>query len=98
MIRCRSIRGQVKVTAHASNEGIASLLCVDKGCLSVVGGAELDETMIRVPLQYAKVHLVPDFDNMFQISVLSQVADGIGHGIFVSVGDRSACDRWLSSL
>ncbi len=98
MIRCRSIRGQAKVMAHASHEGITSLLCVDKGCLSVVGGAELDETMMCVPLQYAKVHLVPDFDNMFQISVLSQVADGIGHGIFVAVRDRSARDRWLASL
>jgi hypothetical protein len=98
MIRCRSIRGQVKVMARASHEGITSLLCVDKGCLSVVGGAELDETMMCVPLQYAKVHLVPDCDNMFQISVLSQVADGIGHGIFVAVRDRSARDRWLASL
>jgi hypothetical protein len=98
LIRCRSIRGQVKVMARASHEGITSLLCVDKGFLSVVGGAELDETMMCVPLQYAKVHLVPDCDNMFQISVLSQVADGIGHGIFVAVRDRSARDRWLASL
>jgi hypothetical protein len=98
MIRCRSIRGQVQVMARASHEGITSLLCVDKGCLSVVGGAELDETMMCVPLQYAKVHLVPDCDNMFQISVLSQVADGNGHGIFVAVRDRSARDRWLASL
>jgi hypothetical protein len=97
-IRCRSIRGQVKVMARASHEGITSLLCVDKGCLSVVGGAELDETMMCVPLQYAKVHLVPDCDNMFHISVLSQSADGIGHGIFVAVRDRSARDRWLASL
>jgi hypothetical protein len=99
MIRCRSIRGQVQVTAHASHEGITSLLCVGKGCLSVVGGAELDETLMCVPLlQYANVHLVPNFDNMFQISVLSQVADGIGHGIFVAVRNRSARDRWLASL
>jgi hypothetical protein len=35
---------------------------------------------------------------MFQISVLSQVADGIGHGLFVAVRDRSARDRWLASL
>jgi hypothetical protein len=98
MIRCRSIRGQVKVMARASHEGITSLLCVDKGFLSVVGGAELDETMMCVPLQYANVHLVPDCDNMFQLSVLSQVADGIGHGIFVAVRDRSARDRWLASL
>jgi hypothetical protein len=35
---------------------------------------------------------------MFQISVLSQLADGIGHGIFVAVRDRSARDRWLASL
>ena len=98
IIRCRSIRGEVKVMARASHEGITSLLCVDKGCLSVVGGAELDETMMCVPLQYAKVHLVPDCDNMFQISVLSQVADGIGHGIFVAVRDRWARDRWLASL
>jgi hypothetical protein len=98
MIRCRSIRGQVKVMARASPVGITSLLCVDKGCLSMVGGAELDKTMMCVPLQYAKVHLVPDCDNMFQISVLSPVADGIGHGIFVAVRDRSARDRWLASL
>ena len=97
-IRCRSIRGKVQVKARASHEGITSLLCVDAGCLSVLGGAELDEAMMCVPLQYAKVHLVPDCDNMFQISVLSQVADGIGHGIFVAVRDRSARDRWLASL
>ena len=97
-IRCRSIRGQVQVKARASHEGITSLLCVDAGCLSVLGGAELDEIMMCVPLQYAKVHLVPDCDNMFRISVLSQAADGIGHGIFVAVRDRSARDRWLASL
>jgi hypothetical protein len=44
IILCRSIRGEVKVMARASHEGITSLLCVDKGCLSVVGGAELDVT------------------------------------------------------
>ena len=58
MIRCRSIRGQVKTMSRSSHEGITSLLCVDKGFLSVVGDAELDETMMCVPLQYAKVHLV----------------------------------------
>jgi hypothetical protein len=84
--------------ARASHEGITSLLCVDKGCLSVVGGAELDEKMMCMPLQYAKVHLVPDCDNMLQISVLSQVADGNGHDIFVAVRNRSARDRWLASL
>jgi hypothetical protein len=97
-IRCRSIRGQVNVMARASHEGITSLLCVHNGCLSVIGGAELDEAMMCVPLQYANVHLVPNCDNMFQLSVLSQVADGIGHGIFVAVRDRSARDRWLASL
>jgi hypothetical protein len=86
--------------ASASHEtGITSLLCVHNGCLSVIGGAELDETMMCVPLQYAKVHLVPDCDNMFHLSVLSHVADvGIGHGIFVAVRNRSARDRWLASL
>jgi hypothetical protein len=93
MIRCRSIRGQVKVMVRASHEGITSLLCVDKGYLAVVGGTDLDETMMCVSLQYAKVHLVPDCDSMLQISVLSQMADGIGHDIFVAVRDRSARDH-----
>jgi hypothetical protein len=97
-IRCRSIRGKVQVKARVSHKGIASLLCVDAGCLSVLGGTELDETMMCVPLQYAKVHLVPDCDNMFQISVLSQTADGIGNGIFVAVKDRLVRDKCLASL
>lgn len=97
-MRCRSIRGQVKVMARVWHDGMTSLLCVDKGCLSVVGGAELDETMLCIPLQYVRVNLVPEFNNMFQISVLSQVADGNGSGIFVAVKDGWMRDRWLASL
>jgi len=83
------------MTARASQkEGIPGLLCVEKGGLSVVGGAELDETFLSMPLQYAKINLVPECDDKFQISVL----DSHGPGIFVVVRDRSVRDRWLESL
>jgi len=98
IVRCRSTRGQVRVMARTWHTGIRSLLCFDKGHLSVFGGAEVEEIMLCVPLQYVRVHLVPDCDNMFQISVLSQLADGMGHGIFVAVRDCSVRDRWLVSL
>jgi hypothetical protein len=70
------------------------LLCVEKGGLSVVGGAELDETFLSMPLQYAKINLVPDCDDTFQISV----SGSHGLGIFVFVRDRSVRDQWLASL
>jgi hypothetical protein len=83
------------MTARASQkEGIPGLLCVEKGGLSVVGGAELDETFLSMPLQYAKINLVPECDDKFQISV----SDSHGPGIFVGVRDRSVRDRWLASL
>jgi hypothetical protein len=95
MVRFRPFRGKVIITARASQEeGIPGLLCVEKGGLSVVGGAELDETFLSMPLQYAKINLVPDCDDKFQISV----SGSHGLGIFVFVRDRSVRDQWLASL
>jgi hypothetical protein len=95
IVRFRPFRGKVTITARASHkEGIPGLLCVEKGGLSVVGGAELDETFLSMPLQYAKINLVPDCDDKFQISVSG--SDGLG--IFVFVRDRSVRDQWLASL
>jgi hypothetical protein len=95
VLRFKPFRGKVTMTARASQkEGIPALLCVEKGGLSVVGGAELDENFLSMPLQYAKINLVPDYDDKFQISV----SDSHGPGIFVVVRDRSVRDRWLASL
>jgi hypothetical protein len=95
VLRFRPFRGKVTMTARASQkEGIPGLLCVEKGGLSVVGGAELDETFLSMSLQYAKINLVPECDDKFQISV----SDSHGPGIFVVVRDRSVRDRWLASL
>jgi len=95
VVRFRPFRGKVIITARASQEeGIPGLLCVEKGGLSVVGGAELDETFLSIPLQYAKINLVPDCDDKFQISV----SGSHGLGIFVVVRDRSVRDQWLASL
>jgi hypothetical protein len=44
--------------------------------------------------QYAKINLVPECDDKFQISV----SDSHGSGIFVVLRDRSVRDRWLASL
>jgi hypothetical protein len=95
VVRFRPFRGKVIITARASQkEGIPGLLCFEKGGLSVVGGADLDETFLSMPLQYAKINVVPDCDDKFQISV----SGSHGLGIFVVVRDRSVRDQWLASL
>jgi len=93
-IRCRALRGQVKVMARPGATGLSGLLCVGNGCLYVLGGAELDEDIMCVPLQHVRVQLVPSRDNMFHVTVSSHDGDGI----FVKVTDRSARDRWLAWL
>jgi hypothetical protein len=94
IVPCRSLRGLVNVMAHPGHTRLPSLLCVGNGCLSVVGGAELDQQIMCLPLQHVRVELLPGWDNMFHVTVLSHV----GQGIFVEVTDRSSRDRWFAAL
>ena len=94
----RHVRGHVKVMAQTWHDGIDSLLCVQHGNVHVITGAELDESALCVPRRYANVHVVPDHDNMLQLTVLSQARDAHDPCIFVSAKDRRVRDEWLAWL
>ena len=94
----RHVRGHVKVMAQTWHDGIDSLLCVQHGNVHVLTGAELDESALCVPRRYVNVHVVPDHDNMLQLTVLSQARDAPGPCIFVAAKDRRVCDEWLAWL
>jgi len=81
--------------AQTWHDGIDSLLCVQHGNVYVLTGADLDESALCVPRRYANVHVVPDHDNMLQLTVLSHARDATGGSIFVSAKDRRVRDEWL---
>ena len=53
--RCRPTHGQVTIkTRTLQQTGFAALLCIDKGFISVVGGAGLDDTILSMPLRICR--------------------------------------------
>ena len=100
-IHYRQTRGQITVKSRASQQhGMAALLCMSEGNLTVLGGAELDKNLLSMPLPYTAVILMPERDNMLELKVnLPKTNEQpLRNGIFVEVRDRSARERWLAAL
>jgi hypothetical protein len=72
------------------------LLCIQKGFISVVGGPELDDTVVIVPLPYAALKVVPGHDDVLELKI--KTLDAKPNGIFLVVSDCSARDRWIEAF
>ena len=86
-------------TRTSQQTGFPALLCIVEGFISVVGGAELDETVLSMPLPYAVLKVVPDLDNVFELKV--KTPEGKPNGIstiFIAVSNRYARDLWLEAF
>jgi hypothetical protein len=95
--RCRRTHGHVTIKTRTSQQtGFAALLCIESGFISVAGGAELDDTILSMPLRYAELKLVPGHENMLEIKVRNP--DAKPNGILVEVSDCSVRDRWLEAF
>ena len=95
--RCRPTHGHVTITTRISQEtGFAALLCIQKGFISVVGGAELDDTVVIMPLPYIELKVVPDHDNVLELKI--KTPDAKPNGIFLVVSDCSARDKWIEAF
>jgi hypothetical protein len=95
--RCRPMHGHVTIKTRTSQEtGFAALLCIQKGFISVVGGAELDDTVVIMPLPYAELKVVPGHDNVLELKI--KTTDAKPNGIFLVVSDYSARDRWIEAF
>jgi hypothetical protein len=95
--RWRPTHGHVTIKTHTSQEtGFAALLCLQKGFISVVGGAELDDTVVIMPLPYAELKVVPDHDTVLELKI--KTPDAKPNGIFLVVSDCSARDRWIEAF
>ena len=92
--RCRPTHGLVTIKTHPSQQtGFPASLCIDKDFISVVSGADLDDTILSMPLPYAELNVVPGHDNVLDLKVKTPGANR--SGIFVVVSDCSARDKWL---
>ena len=95
--RYRPTHGHVTIKTRTSQQtGFAGLLCIERGFISVVGGAELDDTILSIPLPFAELKVVPGHDNVLELQV--KTPDAKPNGIFVVVSDCSARDRWLEAF
>ena len=95
--RRRHTHGHVTIkTCTSQQTGFAALLCIEKGVISVVGGAELDNTILSMPLPYAELKVVPGHDNMLELKVKTPGAKP--NGILVVVSDCSVRDKWLEAF
>jgi hypothetical protein len=93
----RPARGMATVKADPSLKlGMSVVLHVADGVLAVYGGPELDRRLLEMPLHHILVELVPGHDNMFHVT--ANLPDRAVDGIYVTVKDRGARDRWLSAL
>jgi hypothetical protein len=92
--RCRPTHGLVTIKTHLSQQtGFPASLCIDKDFISVVSGADLDDTILSMPLPYAEINVVPGHDNVLDLKVKTPGANS--NGIFVVVSDSSSRDRWI---
>jgi hypothetical protein len=95
--RCKPTHGYVTIKTRTSQEtGFAALLCIQKGFISVVGGAELDDTVVIMPFSYAALKVVPGHDDVLELKI--KTPDAKPNGIFLVVSDCSARDRWIEAF
>ena len=93
----RPVRGQATLkTRPSDSKGIAVVLHVADQVLVVHGGPELDSRLLELPLHHALVEVVPDHCSTFYVT--ANTPDRAVEGIYVSVRDGLARDRWLWAL
>ena len=94
----RQMRGQATIKNRLSpdSKGIATVLHVADQVLTVHGGPDLDRRLLELPLHHIEVEVVPDHCSTFYIT--TNTPDRTVGGIFVSVKDELARDRWLRVL
>jgi len=100
-VQHRPTRGHVTLKGHASHaKGMAALLCVSQGRLSVVGGDKLDQTLLKaVPCSHVLVEPQSDCTNFgFYITTRLNLDRDNGGAIFISLPTRSLRDTWLAAL
>ena len=76
--------------------GMSIVLHLAHGVLTVQGGPEWNQRLLEMPFPHILVELVPGHDNMFHVT--ANMPNQTLAGIFISVQDRAARDRWLSAL
>jgi len=97
--RSRPTYGHVTIKTHTSQEtGFVVLLCIQKGFISVVGGAELDDTVVIMSLPYTTLKVVSGHDDVIELKI--KTPDTKPNGIFLVVSDFSTlvCGLNLSCL
>jgi hypothetical protein len=93
----RPVRGQATITTHPSDtKGTVVVLHVADQVLVVHGGPELDRRLLELPLHHAQVEVVPGHSSTFYVT--ANTPDRAVDGIYVSVRDGLARDRWLWAL
>ena len=93
----RPVRGQATIkTRPSESKGMAVVLHVDDQVLVVHGGPELDRRLLELPLHHAQVEVVPDHCSAFYVT--ANKPGRVVVGIYVSVRDGLARDRWLWEL
>ena len=99
-VLCRPTRGMVAIKTRTSQQtGFPALLCIAEDFISVVGGADLDEIVLSMPLPYAVLKVVPDLDNVFELMVKTPETKPKGiTTIFLAVSNRYARDLWLEAF
>ena len=93
----RPMRGQATIKTHPSDpKGTDVVLHVADQVLVVLGGPELDRRLLELPLHHAQVEVVPDHCSTFYVT--ANTPGRVVLGIYVSVRDGPARDRWLWAL
>jgi hypothetical protein len=99
VVHHRPTRGHITLKSRVSHaQGMAALLCVSQGCVSVVGGADLDETLLcAVPSSHVVVEPVSYCSN-FGFYIATTIDLDNSGTVFILLPTRSARDRWLAAL
>lgn len=96
----RPLRGKATIKAKLlRKKGVDVVLCVSQGFLSIVGGPELEDRLLHIPLLHVVINPVPDQDNVFLLDIDDpDQTDQMSSGVFVVVTDGQARDRWMEAL
>ena len=96
----RPLRGKATIKAKLlRKKGVDVVLRVSQGFLSIVGGPELEDRLLHIPLLHVVINPVPDQDNVFLLDIDDpDQTDPMSSGVFVVVTDGQARDRWMEAL
>ena len=96
----RPLRGKATIKAKLlRKKGVDVVLRVSQGFFSIVGGPELEDRLLHIPLLHVVINPVPDQDNVFLLDIDDpDQTDQMPSGVFVIVTDGQARDRWMEAL